>query len=114
MLPLEKINDLLQLVKLVKSDKLKKVKGGVILSLLPWIAVMHLYHTASEHEKRATALEEKIEKQAEELEEHAIIYGGTGVQYAAKVEQALDDFEAIQGNTNDDLREQIRLLKKRR
>lgn len=114
MLPLEKINDLISLVKLVKSDKLKKVKGGVILSLLPWIAVMHLYHVASEHEKRAEALEKKMGQTIDLAEETSVIYGGTALQYAVKVEKSLDDFEAAQGQTNDELREQVRLLKKRR
>lgn len=105
---LEKLNDVIQLVKLVTSKEAKKiVKWQLILALLPWIPVMHLYHGVSAANLRIVALE----KQVKDSEDAQLLAVGA-VQYAAKVERNLDDFQAWQSNQNDDLWRAFSLLQK--
>lgn len=120
MINLEKINDILQFLA-KSSDGLKEVKGkgGIILSLLPWISVMHLYHTASEAEKRVKALEkraeiheQRFEDEAEKAEEHAVIYAGSSIKVATEAQEQVDQFMSQQQLYNQGLDTRIKTLER--
>lgn len=104
---LEKLSDIAQLIGLVTSKEAKRLNWRVILSLLPWLPVMHLYHGVSEANKKVAALEQQI-KESDDSQLLAI----GAVQYAAKIERNLDDFQVWQSNQNDSMWEAIKLVEK--
>jgi predicted RNA-binding protein with PIN domain len=89
-----------------------KIKGSTILALLPWIAVIHLYHTSAAHQKRAAELEHKIDETSDLNEQRNVMYSGSAIMYAAKIERNLDDFQAVTSQEHQDIWRAMSLLQK--
>lgn len=80
--------------------------------MLPWIAVVHLYHTSAAHQKRATELERKIDETSDLNEQRNVMYSGSAIMYAAKIERNLDDFQAVTSQEHQDIWRAMALLQK--